>query len=127
MTELNNIKPLNIEILSYNTVLIGDTSNYSDYISGGIMIEAKTKKEMNFICLNERFEIPYKENEDIPEQIDYSKINTNEIIHIGILALNQFYSEKNKLPEINIKEHSKIIIDYGKEIYEKKREKIWLG
>ena len=32
MTELNN------------TVLIGDTSNYSDYIFGGIMIEAKSIK-----------------------------------------------------------------------------------
>ena len=122
MTELNNCPPINIKLLSKDSVEIGDTSNYSKYISGGVMIEAKLKKELYFTSLDERFEIPYTENENIPVQIDYSKRNTNEMVHIGILALNDFYKQKNYLPDLNNKSHSEELISIGKEIYRRKKK-----
>ena len=121
MTELNNCSPINIKILTKDSIEIGDTSNYSKYISGGIMIEAKLKKELCFTSLDERFDVPYTNEEDIPRQIDYSKLNTNELIHIGILALNKFYQKNNFLPELNNKEHSIELIELGKEIYIQKK------
>ena len=129
MTELNNCKPRNIKVLSNDSVEIGDTSSFSDYISGGIMLQLKYEKEYHFNSLEERFEIPYTEEEGLPEQIDVSKVNTNEIVHLGLLALNKFYKEKKCLPELNNKEHENELISYGKEIYEKKIKEnlFWLN
>ena len=121
MTELNNCPPIDIKLISKDSVEIGDTSNYSKYISGGVMIEVKLKKELCFTSLDERFEIPYTNEENIPPQIDYSKLNTNELIHIGILALNKFYEKNNFLPELNNKEHSFELTELGKEIYNQKK------
>jgi len=103
---------MNIKVLSNDTIEIGDTSNFSNYISGGVMIEVKSKKELNFNSLEERLNMPFLENEQIPEQIDVSKYNTNEIIHIGKLALNKFYKDKNIFPQLNNKEHAKELINY---------------
>jgi ubiquitin-activating enzyme E1 len=129
MKELNNCEPISIKILSNNSLEIIDTSNFSDYTSGGIMREVKYKKEYNFTSLKKRFEIPYTEEEGLPEQTDLTKINTNEIIHIGLLALNKFYKEKNFLPELNNEKQAKILISYGKEIYDnkKKEDLYWLN
>lgn len=95
MVELNNCDPINIKVLSNDTIEICDTSNFSNYISGGVMIEVKSKKELNFNSLEERLNMPYLENEQISGQIDVSTFNTNEIIHIGILTINKFYKDKN--------------------------------
>ena len=127
MTELNSCQPRTIKVLSNDSVEIGDTSKFSDYISGGIMIEVKYQKEYHFNPLEERFEIPYTEEEGIPEQIDVAKINTNEMVHLGLLALNQFYKEKKYLPELNNEEHAKELISYGKEIYKNKENLFWLN
>ena len=128
MVELNNWDPMKIKVLPNDTIEIGDTSNFSNYISGGVMIEIKSKKELNFNSLEERLNMPYLENEQIPEQLDVSKYNTNKIIYIGILALNKFYKDKNIFPELSNKEDAKELIIYGKKIYEsKKKEKVcWL-
>ena len=128
MVELNNCEPMNIKIISNDTIEIGDTSKFSDYISGGIMTEVKCKKILKFNSLDERFEIPYREEEGFPEQIDSSKVNINEIIHIGILSLNQFYKINKIMPELNNKKHSEELITYGREIYQiKKNENVgWL-
>lgn len=114
MVELNNCDPINIKVLSNDTIEIGDISDFSNYISRGVMIEVKSKKEPNFNSLEERLNMPYFENEQIPEKIDVSKYNINEIIHIGILALNKSYKEKNIFPELNNKEHAKELIIYVK-------------
>ena len=126
MTELNNCEPINIKVLTDDSVEILDTSNFSEYISGGIMIQVKYQKEYHFNSLEERFEMPYTKEEGFPSQIDVSKTNTNEIIHIGLLALNKFYEEKNSLPDLNNEEQAKIILAYGKEIYQNKKQLFWL-
>ena len=129
MTELNKCEPIAIKVLTNNSLKIGDTSNFSEYLSGGIMTQIKQKKEYHFTSLKERFDIPYTEEEGLPDPTDISKTNTNEIIHIGILSLNKFFQENNNLPELNNKEHSKILISYAKEIYasKKKDDLFWLN
>ena len=100
---------------------ISDTSNFSDYISGGIILEVKSQKILHFSFLKERFETSYTEEDNILEQTDASKENINEMIHIGIIALNKFYMENNCLPELNNKEHTKLLLSYGREVYERKK------
>ena len=50
MTELNKCEPITIKVLTNNSLKIGDTSNFSEYISGGIMTQIKQKKK-NIILL----------------------------------------------------------------------------
>ena len=128
MIELNNKEPINIKVLSNNSVEIGNTLNFGDYISGGVMTEVKLKKEYHFTSLKERFEIPYTENEGIPELTDSSKAASNETLHLGLLALNKFIKDKKILPELNNEEHAKILVSLGKEIYENKKKEnlFWL-
>ena len=121
MTELNKWEPIIIKVLTNNSLKIGDTSNFSEYISGGIMTQIKQKKEYHFTSLKERFDIPYTEEEGLPDPTDISKSISYEIIHIRILSLNKFYQENNNLPELNNKEHSKKLISYAKEIYSSKK------
>ena len=127
MTELNNYGPVDIKILTDDSLEIFDTSNFSDYKSGGIMTEFKCPKDYHFHSLKERFEIPYTEKDKIPEQTDASKENTNEIIHVGLLALNKYYKENNCLPELNNEKQSQILLAYGKEIYKNKKDLFWLN
>ena len=128
MTELNNCKPKNVKVLSNNSFEIDDTSQYSEYISGGIVEEVKIPKIYNFKSLEERFEIPYTE-ENLPNPIDFSKESTNEIIHIGILALNKFYKEYNGLPELNNEKQANELLIISKEIYNTKckENQLWLN
>ena len=62
MIELNNYQLKSIKVLSNNIVEIDDTSQFSDFISGGIMEEIKIPKNYMFKSLEEEFEIPYSEN-----------------------------------------------------------------
>ena len=128
MNELNGCEPMNIKVISRNMVEICDTSNFSDYISGGVMKEVKCQKEYHFKSLKEMLDMPFTLEKAI-NQIDLSKTNRTKFIHIGLLALNKFYKKNNQLPELNNEENSKELIKIGKEIYENKlKEKVsWLN
>lgn len=66
--ELNNCDPMNIKF----------------YQMIPLKLVILLKKELNFNSLEKRLNIPYLENEQIPEQIDVSKYITYKIIHFGI-------------------------------------------
>ena len=128
MVELNNCNPKEIKILSNNSFEIDDTSEFSDYISGGIAVEVKIPKNYQFKSLEQRLEIPYEED-NIPNPIDYSKESTKEILHIGLLALNKFYNEYKVLPELNNDKQADELLKIGKEIYEikSKSKEFWIN
>ncbi len=49
MVELNNCSPRTVKVLGPYTFSIGDTTNLSDYIRGGIAIQDKTPITVNFV------------------------------------------------------------------------------
>jgi len=51
MTELNGCEPRKITVLGPYTFSIGDTSNFSDYISGGLFHQVKQPKTLKFVCI----------------------------------------------------------------------------
>ena len=59
MTELNECPPRPVTVLGPYTFSIGDTSGLSDYVSGGIVTQAKMPKTISFvsqeICNNELY------------------------------------------------------------------------
>lgn len=94
MTELNNCSPMKIKI-NDNKIEIGDTSNFSDYISGGILFNVKVPKILKFESFQERVENPIKEGEEYNDPLDFSNPNIQEILRLGLLALFEFFDKKN--------------------------------
>ena len=126
MTELNNISPIKITKIDDYNIQINDTSQFSNYISGGVILKAKIPLNIKFESFEKKIEEPYKEDE-LPLIIDDCSIN--EIIHTGILALYKFDEKYNCLPEINNIIQAKELIDLSKEIFierEKKKEEYWV-
>ncbi len=52
MVELNNCEPRTVKVLGPYTFSIGDTTNLSDYIRGGIATQVKTPKTVNFVSFS---------------------------------------------------------------------------
>ena len=124
MTELNNCSPIQIKIIDKYKIEIPDTSNFSNYISSGIMI-----KIIKFESFEKKIEEPYDENDGYLDQFDFGKQNTNEILHIGLLGLFNFYNKKKCLPEINNNNDAKELTVISKKILEEKekQELYWVN
>ena len=119
MKELNN-NSFQIKIIDKNKIEINDTSNFSEYIYGGIMTKVEKSSTINFDSFKIRIEEPYCEEDGYPIELDNEKPNTNEILHVGILGLCKFYEKYNALPEINNEQHAKELIEISKEIFNEK-------
>ena len=116
MNELNDGKIRKIKLLSSDSFSIDeDLSSFGEYIRGGIVEEIKIPKKIKFYSLEKRFNIPF--DEKIPKCLDYSKKGNNQLLHCGIIALHQFYSKYQKLPNINDMDEGKEIIKIAKDIY----------
>ena len=114
---LNDGIPRKIKIISKNCVSIKNDKNFiGDYISGGIIEEIKIPKEIKFNPLKDKFYIPYF-NES-PIIFDQSKLNDNELLHCGIVALHEYYDKNNDLPELNNLEEAKDVIGLAKKFYD---------
>ena len=120
MTELNNCQPIKIKI-NGDSIEIGDTSNFSDYISGGIIFNVKIPKLLNFESFKERVEIPLKEGEEYNDPLDFLNLNIQEILHIGLLSLFDFYDKNNILPEINLQNDAEELLLLSKNILKLKQ------
>ena len=128
MNEINEKEFIKIKkIDNYNIEIIKDTSNFSDYISGGYIQKAKIPLEMNFSPFEQSLESPYSEGDEYPAQIDFGKSCINEIIHIGILALYEFLNQNNNsFPELNNKEDAEKFFQIAKKILiEKEKNNVY--
>lgn len=125
MTELNNTSPIKITKIDDFNVQINDTSQLSNYISGGVILKAKIPLNIKFESFEKKLEEPYLEDE-LPLIIDDCSVN--EIIHTGILALYIFYDKYNCLPEINNVIQAEELIGLSKEIFtqKEKKEEYWV-
>ena len=121
MTELNNCKPRKISI-NGDVIEIGDTSQYSEYKNGGVIFNVKLNKTFSFESFKERVEEPFKEGESYENPIDVENINIQEILHIGLLSLFDFYDKFNYLPEINNSKEANELFNIAKNILHKKEE-----
>ena len=123
MTELNNCTPIKIKINhdNRNIIEIVDTSNFSDYISGGVLFNVKQPKTINFESFEKRLEEPIKEREEYRGQID-SNPNIKEILGIGLLSLFDFFDKNGKLPEINESKDAEEILEIAQNILKQKEK-----
>ena len=121
MTELNDSTPRKIEYISPISVGIGDVSSLGVYIGGGIMEQVKVPKTFSYKPLTERFNNPYNGSK-VPDPIDLSKFGRNEVLHVAILALKNFYKSHNCLPELNNEKQANEVVESAKRLYDSFKE-----
>uniref|UniRef100_A0A8C0DBK9 Ubiquitin-like modifier-activating enzyme 1 n=1 Tax=Balaenoptera musculus TaxID=9771 RepID=A0A8C0DBK9_BALMU len=92
MNELNGISPLEIKVLGPYTFSICDTSNFCDYICGGVVSQVKVTKKMSFKSLPTSLAVP-----DFVIT-DFTKYSRPPQLHIGFQALHQFCAQHGQPP-----------------------------
>ena len=106
MTELNSSKPRYYESNKDNEeeFFIGDTSNYNEYIGGGVVEEFFYSVEMEYKTFEENLMNPI----DNLMQFDYSKNKKGrkQLLHSIFIILQRYFDENGKLPELNNEEES---------------------
>lgn len=93
MTELNGCKPLKIKVLGPFTFSIGDTTQFSDYVRGGIVTQVKVPVKKSFKSLEESL----KEPEFV--MTDFAKFDRPGILHIAFQTLHKYEKENGSAPK----------------------------
>lgn len=93
MSELNGCEPRKIKVLGPYTFSIGDTTNCSKYVRGGIVTQVKMPKKLSFK--------PLKESIKNPEFLitDFGKMDYPQQLHVGFAALHKFQAAEGRLPK----------------------------
>jgi len=93
MTELNGCAPRKIEVKGPYTFSIGDTSDLSDYVAGGIVTQVKMPTTIHFKSMRDALKDP----EVIPT--DFAKFEAPYQHHVCCLALAEFDKTNNRFPK----------------------------
>ena len=92
MAELNTSAPRPIKVLGPYTFSIGDTSNLSDYVRGGIVTQVKMPKTVQFRSLRECLQQPEL------MITDFAKFDRPGSLHLGFACLHKFVADHGHLP-----------------------------
>ncbi|KAI0796755.1 ubiquitin activating enzyme [Abortiporus biennis] len=118
MTELNGCEPRKITVKGPYTFSIGDTSNLSEYKTGGIFTQVKMPKIIQFKSLRESL----KEPEFFIT--DFAKFDRPATLHAGFQALSEFQAREQRLPRPRNAADAKSFIDIAKTINPDADEKV---
>lgn len=93
MKELNGCEPRKVNVLGPYTFSIGDTSQFSDYIQGGVVTQVKMPKTVNFKSM--------KASVVEPEFLmtDFAKFDRPSQLHLAFQALHQFVAKHGAVPQ----------------------------
>lgn len=110
MVELNNCEPRKIKVLGPYTFSIGDTTNLSDYISGGIVTQVKMPKIISFKSLTESM--------DKPEFLvtDFAKFDRPAQLHVAFRTLHEYTKQRGCLPRPRAQEDADIFLEIAKTV-----------
>ncbi|KAF7243862.1 Ubiquitin-like modifier-activating enzyme 1 [Varanus komodoensis] len=113
MKELNSCEPMEIKVLGPYTFSIGDTSNFSDYVRGGIVTQVKMPKKISFKSL--RSSLPE------PEFIitDFGKFERPAQLHLGFQALHEFHKKHSCFPKPRNQADASEVLALVKDLNEK--------
>ncbi|TRY66816.1 hypothetical protein DNTS_004768 [Danionella cerebrum] len=95
MTQLNSHGPIQIKIRDRYSFSICDTSNFSDYVKGGVATEVKQAQKLSFKPLDVALEEVLK-NPELVETTDFGKRPLS--LHLGFQALHRFTQKHNRMP-----------------------------
>ena len=122
MIEINSSIPRYYEADQENEdeYFIGDTSNYNEYIGGGIVEEFDYPIEMNYKTLKDDLLNPT----DTMMQIDYSqnKKGRKQLLHALFINLQRYYDKNGKLPDLNNEDESEELFNQISEFSKNMRD-----
>ncbi|EGD76506.1 hypothetical protein PTSG_07623 [Salpingoeca rosetta] len=93
MTELNDGKPRKITVKGPFTFSIGDTTNMSEYVRGGVATQVKQPTTVTFSSLEESLKNP----EFLLS--DFAKFDRPLMLHVAFQALDAFRKQEGRLPQ----------------------------
>ncbi|KAL1419976.1 hypothetical protein MTO96_024769 [Rhipicephalus appendiculatus] len=84
MTEINNSPPMKVKVLGPDTFSVGDTTQFGDYVIGGVATQVKMPKDIKFKS--------FKESMAEPDFVmsDFAKMSRPPQLHLGFQALHEF-------------------------------------
>uniref|UniRef100_A0A336MWA3 E1 ubiquitin-activating enzyme n=1 Tax=Culicoides sonorensis TaxID=179676 RepID=A0A336MWA3_CULSO len=109
MTELNGCEPRKIKVLGPYTFSIGDTTNFSTYIRGGIVTQVKMPKTVSFKSLAEA------ENSPSFIDFDYGKFDHPGQIQLAFTAYHRFVERHGRPPRQWNAEDAQLFLEVCKE------------
>lgn len=116
MTELNQCKAVKVQKLGNYSFSIGDTSQFTDYIDGGIFTQIKMPKTVSFKPLH----IAENEAEFTFMLMDLNKLDNPRQIQMAFTAYHRFIEKNNREPEAwneaDAMEFMKICLDRASEL-----------
>lgn len=109
MTELNDLPPQPIKVITPYSFSIGDTSNYHQYTNRGYVLEVKQPQKIHFDLL-----------EKLLSSNDYGMFNSDNgnsyTMHVGFQALDLFIKKNKRFPNYGSEEDAKEVVENAKEI-----------
>ena len=123
MVELNDEKKVfEIKFEDFQSFKIGDTSNFSDYIKGGVVYQVKKPKPKQYFDFCSRSAMisdpmhPFNIS-------DNTKRGRIELLYMAFSGVHDFYLQnKCALPELNNMDHAKSILEKVREMYKTAKE-----
>uniref|UniRef100_A0A8C1W089 E1 ubiquitin-activating enzyme n=1 Tax=Cyprinus carpio TaxID=7962 RepID=A0A8C1W089_CYPCA len=89
MTELNSYGPIEIKVRGSYSFSICDTSNFSEYVKGGVVTEVKQSEILNFVTIRDP---------GLVEMTDYGKTQRHLSLHLAFQALHRFTQKYSRAP-----------------------------
>ncbi|XP_059800567.1 ubiquitin-like modifier-activating enzyme 1 isoform X2 [Hypanus sabinus] len=112
MTELNNCKPMEIQVIDAYSFSICDTTSFGDYKGGGIVTEVKMPQRLTFKCLKEALQEPTYQISD------FGKMDRQGTLHIAFLALHGFVRDHGRLPKPWGKADAELLVNMANKLNE---------
>ncbi|KAH8025177.1 hypothetical protein HPB51_004190 [Rhipicephalus microplus] len=108
MTEINNCAPMKVRVLGPNEFSVGDTTQFSDYSTGGVATQVKMPKDIKFKSFRESMAEP-----DFVMS-DFAKMDRPLQLHLGFQALHEFQHSHSRLPRPWNKEDAEELVRWAK-------------
>ncbi|KTF71356.1 hypothetical protein cypCar_00036512 [Cyprinus carpio] len=97
MTELNSYGPIEIKVRDSYSFSICDTSNFSEYVKGGVVTEVKQSEILSFKPLNVALDEAIRDP-GLVEMTDYGKTQRHLSLHLAFQALHRFTQKYSRAP-----------------------------
>ncbi|KAL3207709.1 hypothetical protein MRX96_039584 [Rhipicephalus microplus] len=108
MTEINYCAPMKVRVLGPNKFSVGDTTQFSDYSTGGVATQVKMPKDIKFKSFRESMAEP-----DFVMS-DFAKMDRPLQLHLGFQALHEFQHSHSRLPRPWNKEDAEELVRWAK-------------
>ncbi|KAK4471403.1 hypothetical protein MN116_004834 [Schistosoma mekongi] len=116
MVELIGCEPRRITVLGPDVYSIGDTSNFTPYISGGMCTLVKMQLKIDFLPYRTAFDSP------VFMTIDFVKTERPAQIHLFFKALSEYKNDSGFLPKPWCENDSHSFVDYVRKVSEQMKD-----